>query len=89
VHDSSELLDYAQKWIQVLGENKGVIPEDYVGDIESSVGQAKLLLESKLPQFAELLYFYLSKTLNPHPVLACDLEGWWAVAEISVSWEKI
>jgi len=83
VTECTALSNYSEKWNKTLAEN-ATIPESVIGDIESSVGQAKLLLDSKLPQFAELLWFYLSRAMNPHPTLACDLEGWWAVAEISV-----
>jgi len=81
--ECSALLSYSEKWSKTVAE-KVTIPESMIGDIESNVGQTKLLLDSKLPQFAELLYSYLTRVMNPHPVLACDLEGWWAVAELSV-----
>lgn len=64
--------------------NDATIPEDLLGDVESTQGQAKLLMDSKLPQFAQLLYFYLSKEENSEPVLPCDLHGWWDVAAIQV-----
>ena len=84
--ECTALQRYYEKWGKVVAEN-ATISESLatsVGDIESSVGQAKLLLDSKLPQFADLLHSYLTRVEDPYPILACDLEGWWAVAAISV-----
>jgi len=84
---AGELLKgFADQWSSILVESSD-IPEDVIGQINSTIGQAKLLLDSKLPQFAELLYFYLSRHQDPGPVLPCDLEGWWDVAVISI--EKV
>jgi len=62
------------------------IPDAVVEDIDAAIGQAKLLLRSKLPQFAELLWQYISPPTDADTpaVLDCDLEGWWAVASIQV-----
>lgn len=60
------------------------ISEKIHGDILSSLGKVKLLLESKLPQFGQLLYSYLCQEVDPNPVLPCDLQGWWDVASIQV-----
>jgi len=78
------LADYSEKWSSEEIKESAIIPENIKEDIQSAVGHAQLLLESKLPQFAELMYFYLSRHQDPAPVLPCDLEGYWAVAEISV-----
>jgi len=77
-------MEYSKKWTAILAEVLD-LPEEVVEDIQSTLGQAQLLMESKLPQFGELLYFYLSRHQDPGPVLPCDLQGWWAVATISVS----
>lgn len=59
--------------------------EELEGDINSDLGKVKLLLESKLPQFGELLYAYLLKDEDATIILSCDLEGWWDVAVIQVN----
>jgi len=60
------------------------VPEPVKEDIMSGLGQVKLLLESKLPQFGQLLYSYLCKETDPALILICDLQGWWDVAVIQV-----
>ncbi len=63
--------------------------EELDGDINSDLGKVKLLLESKLPQFGELLYAYLLKDEDATIILGCDLEGWWDVAVIQVTFLSI
>jgi hypothetical protein len=77
-------MEYSKEWTKIL-EERTDIPEEIYGDIQSTLGQSQLLMESKLPQFGEILYFYLSRHQDPGPVLPCDLQGWWDVATLSVS----
>lgn len=73
------------EWKKILEENKEFLSEELEGDINSDLGKVKLLLESKLPQFGELLYAYLLKDEDATIILSCDLEGWWDVAVIQVN----
>ena len=77
-------MDLSKHWNKILAEEVEKIPEEVIEMIQSTLGQTQLLLESKLPQFGEILYFYLSRHQDPGPVLPCDLQGWWDVATISV-----
>ncbi|CAG7718381.1 unnamed protein product [Allacma fusca] len=82
------LMNQSDHWRAKL-DNDTEIPDDVVSDIESVLGAAKLLMDSKLPQFVQLLYYYLSKETNPGPVLPCDLQGWWDVASIQIEKVKV
>ena len=76
-------MEYSIQFNKIVAEETNM-SEDIKEDILCALGQAQLLMESKLPQFGELLYFYLSRHQDPGPVLPCDLQGWWDVATLSV-----
>jgi len=62
------------------------LPDVVKKDMDAAIGQAKLLIRYKLPQFGQLLGQYLSPAtdVDTPAVLEGDLEGWWAVADIEV-----
>ncbi|ODM86810.1 Disks large-associated protein 1, partial [Orchesella cincta] len=81
------LKSYSTEWtaiLEQLEQQKEEMQEEILGDIHSALGKVKLLLQSKLPQFGELLYSYLCQETDPRPILPCDLEGWWDVAAIQL-----
>ncbi|CAL8088067.1 unnamed protein product [Orchesella dallaii] len=79
----AKLGSYSIEWTKIL-EEKEERTEEVQGDLHSALGKVKLLLQSKLPQFGELLYSYLCQEMDPRPILPCDLEGWWDVVSIQL-----
>ncbi|ODM98740.1 Disks large-associated protein 2 [Orchesella cincta] len=76
---------YSTKWTEIQGVENDAIRDEVQGEIRSALGNVTLLLKSKLPQFATLLYKYLcQEDFGPRSILPCDLEGWWEVASIQV-----
>jgi hypothetical protein len=79
---TKQLLDLSDEWCLICRDQADIIPDSIQGDIRSTCGLAKLLMEERFKQFAELIDQCESTNTNSVDpeikIVKCtDLQGFW------------